>query len=49
VSDDAQNLVTVQRARRWSRPREILHKHRIEKLLVVDRRGKLWYDTVKIS
>ena len=37
----AQNLVTVPEGTTLEQAKEILHKHRIEKLLVVDRRGKL--------
>jgi IMP dehydrogenase len=37
----AQNLVTVAEGTTLEQAKEILHKHRIEKLLVVDRRGKL--------
>src|SRR6266545_3315416 len=37
----AQNLVTVPEGTTLDQAKEILHKHRIEKLLVVDRRGKL--------
>ncbi|MBK9942980.1 MAG: IMP dehydrogenase [Kouleothrix sp.] len=37
----AQNLVTVPEGITLEQAKEILHKHRIEKLLVVDRRGRL--------
>ena len=37
----SQNLVTVPEGTTLEQAKEILHKHRIEKLLVVDRRGKL--------
>jgi IMP dehydrogenase len=37
----SQNLVTVSEGTTLEQAKEILHKHRIEKLLVVDRRGKL--------
>jgi IMP dehydrogenase len=37
----AQDLVTVPEGTTLEQAKEILHKHRIEKLLVVDRRGKL--------
>jgi IMP dehydrogenase len=37
----AQNLVTVPEGTTLEQAKEMLHKHRIEKLLVVDRRGKL--------
>jgi IMP dehydrogenase len=37
----AQNLVTVSEGTTLDQAKEMLHKHRIEKLLVVDRRGKL--------
>jgi len=37
----AQNLVTVPEGTTLDQAKEILHKHRIEKLLVVDRRGRL--------
>jgi IMP dehydrogenase len=37
----AQNLVTVPEGTTLEQAKEVLHKHRIEKVLVVDRRGKL--------
>lgn len=37
----AQNLVTVPEGTTLEQAKEILHRHRIEKLLVVDRHGKL--------
>ena len=37
----AQNLVTVAEGTTLDQAKEVLHKHRIEKVLVVDRRGKL--------
>src|SRR5262245_9785715 len=37
----AQNLVTVSEGTTLEQAKEMLHRHRIEKLLVVDRRGKL--------
>lgn len=37
----AHNLVTVPEGTTLDQAKEMLHKHRIEKLLVVDRRGKL--------
>ena len=37
----AQNLVTVPEGTTLEQAKEMLHRHRIEKLLVVDRRGKL--------
>jgi IMP dehydrogenase len=37
----AQGLVTVSEGTTLEQAKEMLHKHRIEKLLVVDRRGKL--------
>jgi IMP dehydrogenase len=37
----AQNLVTVPEGTTLDQAKEMLHRHRIEKLLVVDRRGKL--------
>src|SRR5690349_10960476 len=37
----SQNLVTVPEGTTLEQAKETLHKHRIEKLLVVDRRGKL--------
>jgi IMP dehydrogenase len=36
-----QNLITVPEGTTLEQAKEILHRHRIEKLLVVDRRGKL--------
>src|SRR5690606_36176232 len=36
-----QNLVTVPEGTTLTQAKEILHKHRIEKLLVVDRKGRL--------
>ncbi len=37
----AENLVTVPEGTTFEQAKEVLHKHRIEKVLVVDRQGKL--------